>query len=608
MHGFGSRFCIGASLASWKFIKVTENADSPSNHASPIAIGDVFNGIFQIKRFVGRGGMGEVFEGVNISTDERVAIKVMLPALAADPRVELMFRNEARILTKLAHPALVQYRVMAREPNLDLLYIVMDYIDGVSLLQVIDSIGATTAELIALMRRLATGLREAHKLGAIHGDLTPDNVLLERGRLERARIVDFGIARNLNPAHGLAPEGFSGKIGFAAPEQLGDFGGVIGPWTDVYGLGLLILSLSLGRKFDFGSTIESAIARRWVPIDLSLVRPELRPLLQTMLAADPAARLRSMDAVLQVLDESNFDKTLFALPQSLFTPHDQVATTATVEPRRQSLKDSAKAAETRRASLRLWLIVGAAAAAIAGLGWWGYTGFSNGKNSFAAARSVAASENCAWLNVAAPRGGNIIVVTGAANDPAALKSSIALAIGDVGSNVQVDVAGVGRLDPAACNLIDTVRKMRSGRPILESLQSIYPMHADAVPSMPGVVAARTQPVLEIGENGKPFTVYSMSPDGGLNWVMDRSLLPEMIQKKRIELVGAERIRLTFDTDQTGWLGVLVVDGQDKAQAVKWTVPQGARTPSWYDQISADAQKNGWRADMIWFAATRDGTI
>ena len=77
--------------------------------------------------------MGEVFEGCNVNTDEKVAIKVMLPALASDEKVIAMFRKEARTLTKLHHEALVQYRVLAQEPQLHVLYIVTDFIEGTNL-------------------------------------------------------------------------------------------------------------------------------------------------------------------------------------------------------------------------------------------------------------------------------------------------------------------------------------------------------------------------------------------------------------------------------------------------------------------------------------------
>ena len=82
-----------------------------------IKVGDILNHIFEVKRFLARGGMGEVFEGCNVHTEEKVAIKVMLPALAGDEKVIAMFRKEARTLTKLHHQALVEYRVLAQEPR-----------------------------------------------------------------------------------------------------------------------------------------------------------------------------------------------------------------------------------------------------------------------------------------------------------------------------------------------------------------------------------------------------------------------------------------------------------------------------------------------------------
>ena len=91
---------------------------APRTDGDRIQVGDVLNHIFEVKRFLARGGMGEVFEGINVNSDERVAIKVILPQLAADPNVQAMFRKEARTLTRLSHPALVQYRVLAQEPQL----------------------------------------------------------------------------------------------------------------------------------------------------------------------------------------------------------------------------------------------------------------------------------------------------------------------------------------------------------------------------------------------------------------------------------------------------------------------------------------------------------
>src|SRR5436190_637388 len=88
-------------------------------HARRIQIGDVLNHTYEVRRFIARGGMGEVFEGVNVNADDdRVAIKVMLPHLAADPLVQAMFSKEAKTLTRLRHEGLVQYRMLGREPQL----------------------------------------------------------------------------------------------------------------------------------------------------------------------------------------------------------------------------------------------------------------------------------------------------------------------------------------------------------------------------------------------------------------------------------------------------------------------------------------------------------
>jgi serine/threonine protein kinase len=269
-----------------------------------VSVGDVLNGIYEVKRLIRRGGMGEVYEGINIASDERVAIKVMLPSLAADPKVQAMFRKEARTLTRMAHPALVQYRVLAQEPRLNVLYIVTEFVDGVELTDVLGQVEPTSPVLKALMRRLADGLRAAHELGAVHRDISPDNVLLPDRRLDHARIIDFGIAKDLDPSKAtIIGDGFAGKLGYVAPEQFGDFGRDIGPWTDVYSLGLVILAVASGKDVDMGSTLVEAVDKRRAGVDVNAAPEDLRPVLSRMLAADPVKRARSMDEVLAMIDD-----------------------------------------------------------------------------------------------------------------------------------------------------------------------------------------------------------------------------------------------------------------------------------------------------------------
>ena len=162
-----------------------------------------------------------------------------------------MFRKEARTLTKLHHAALVHYRVLAQEPQLRVLYIVTDFIEGTNLGDALGKLKPTPDELAGLLRRLASGLAAAHELGAVHRDMSPDNVILENGDVHQATIIDFGIAKDLDASSAtIVGDGFAGKLNYVAPEQLGDFGREVGPWTDVYSLGLVILAVAQGKTVD----------------------------------------------------------------------------------------------------------------------------------------------------------------------------------------------------------------------------------------------------------------------------------------------------------------------------------------------------------------------
>lgn len=266
-------------------------------------LGRILNGIYRVDSFVARGGMGDVYAGVNIETSDRVAIKIVAPHLASDPKILAKVRAEARLLTLVVHPAVVPYRVIARDPGLNTHYIVMDLVIGGVLTDRIGPGQASAGELIELLRRLAGGLAAIHAVGAIHCDMSPDNVLLPGGRIDLARIVDLGIAKSLNPGKTtVILEGFAGKIGYAAPEQLGIRNWSIGPWTDVYGLALVVLSLASGAEVDMGASFAEAIERRRRVPPLDDAPPLLRGLLRDMLAPDPRHRLASMDAVLAALD------------------------------------------------------------------------------------------------------------------------------------------------------------------------------------------------------------------------------------------------------------------------------------------------------------------
>src|SRR5207248_2882385 len=199
----------------------------------------------------------------------------------------------------LAHDAIVRYYVFTIAAELGRPYLAMEYVDGPSLAEYLKTNRLLGSEdVMTLQRRLADGLEKAHEAGVIHRDISPDNVILPEGRVERAKIIDFGIARSARVGGTTLLGGsFAGKYNFVSPEQLGLYGGEVTPRSDVYGLGLVLAAALRGRPIDMsGSQVEIVEKRRVVP-DVSGIDPRLQPLLRAMLQPDPAFRIGSMAEV-----------------------------------------------------------------------------------------------------------------------------------------------------------------------------------------------------------------------------------------------------------------------------------------------------------------------
>ena len=434
---------------------------APRADGKGIQVGDILNHIFEVKRFIARGGMGEVFEGSNVTSDERVAIKVMLPALAADPNVISMFRKEARTLTKLQHEALVQYRVLAQEPQLGVLYIVTEFIDGTNLADVLGTIHATPEQLAGLLRRLASGLATAHALGAIHRDISPDNVLLEGGKLERAKIIDFGIAKDLDPGSAtIVGDGFAGKLNYVAPEQLGDFGRRIGPWTDVYSLGLVMMAVALGRNVRMGGSLVDAVDKRRAGPDVSEMPDTIRPVLEQMLRANPVDRLASMEAVIAELDRTN------AAPQ--WDEQEEVNKGG----HRIMVAIGGVLALVLAALLIGWFFLVRPYTQAVGPGSGPLVMATDNRDPTEIARSVIdaalPSVSCTWLqivDVTKSDHGPLVKLTGVAGDPSAAQNEISQALAQrkiTGANL--DFEEVAPITQSGCAALDTSRSWPIGAP------------------------------------------------------------------------------------------------------------------------------------------------
>ncbi len=282
-----------------------QQADTPEEAAETgpsVPLGALINNNYRIQKLIAAGGMGEVFSGENVHTDDPVAIKIILQSLARDEKVVTLFKREARILGQLSDEAIVRYHNFVHDPELDRFCLIMEYIDGIPLSDYVKQAGPLPLEAAKrLILRLSSGLEKAHKREVTHRDLSPDNVMLRNGDVDQAVLIDFGIAKSTEMSDGTLHGQLAGKFKYISPEQLGHFEGRIGPRTDVYGLALLVAAAVCGKPLEMGSSVVEAVdARRAIP-DLSCVYPELRPLLAHMLEPDPANRPACMLDVARML-------------------------------------------------------------------------------------------------------------------------------------------------------------------------------------------------------------------------------------------------------------------------------------------------------------------
>ncbi|MFC4294344.1 serine/threonine-protein kinase [Novosphingobium tardum] len=581
-------------------------AAQPAGQARQIQIGDVLNHTYEVRRFIARGGMGEVFEGVNVNAeDDRVAIKVMLPHLAADPLVQAMFSKEAKTLTRLRHPGLVQYRLLGREPTLGVTYIVTEFVDGVNLSEVLRTLDAAPADQVAMLRRLAAALGAAHELDAIHRDIAPDNVLLEGGRLKDAKIIDFGIAKDLDPSSKtIVGEGFAGKLGYVAPEQLGSYNRSVGPWTDVYSLGLVMLAVAQKRDVDMGGSLADAFEKRQSIPDLSAAPEELRPVLARMLEPDPANRLRSMDEVLAALSGQGPETT--GLHHAPRVHAGATVLTPDASPQRQGGGKG--------------LLYGGIAAALVALaaGGWFMFGGGGGTSGGAGGGDGAASERaartailaglpkveCSWLDIASlhAQGDTVdFALRGVAGKPAAAETQIDGLLAAAGLTAgKADFDDVSRIDVKDCGPIEAFRQIRDydGNRLTVS-QRKYEMkklganYADA-----GDLAAVPIVEIDLSDYDGDVGLFGLEESGEIQPIItSRS---QLVPGDGIAEPRKDVFRLSVQTDHKGWSGVLLLKGKGPFDAKMLSKPAGESDRNQIDEFLDAADKREWKSEMIWY--------
>lgn len=591
-----------------------------------IQIGDVLNHTYEVRRFIARGGMGEVYEGVNVNAeDDRVAIKVMLPHLAADPLVQAMFSKEAKTLTRLRHPGLVQYRLLGREPNLGVTYIVTEFVDGQNLSDVLKTLETTPEDQLTLLRRLASALGAAHELDAIHRDISPDNVLLEGGRLKDAKIIDFGIAKDLDPtAKTIVGEGFAGKLNYVAPEQLGSYNRSVGPWTDVYSLALVMLAVAQKRDADMGGSIADAFTKRASVPDLSAVPEQLRSILARMLEPDPANRLRSMDEVLAEITAQGHEGTAIQSATSLRVQQRQQAATELATGGAPLVSPAVTAATAtatgpaKGSGLGKGALIGGGAAVLLALGFGGYAFMSGGNGAISTERDPAVERSarqallaglpqvpCSWLDVASLRSRGQVVdvgLRGVAGEPDAAKQKIDGLLAAAGVTAgAVDFDDVKSIEDTDCRPVEAFRQIRDyDGNRLSVTQRQYEMRklGNSYGEDAGKLAGSPVVQIDTSQLDGDVALFGLEESGAI----------DAIVTSKSELAGNPAIKqpqpgvYSFEliTDHKGWSGVMLLKGEGPFDPALLKKGPGEVSDDWIDRFIAAAEQKGWKSEMVWY--------
>jgi serine/threonine-protein kinase len=213
-----------------------------SDAVGNVAVGDLLGGRYRLERRVGMGGMATIFLGRDETLERSVAVKVLHPHLADEPSVLARFRTEGRHAAALSHPHVVH---VYDQGSADLPYLVMEYVDGPSLREILAERGALSPrETLTIVEPICRALGRAHAAGLIHRDIKPENVLVAADGT--VKLADFGIARALEGTHHTQTGALIGSVHYVAPEIVA--GLPADAATDQYGLGVLLFELLTGRK------------------------------------------------------------------------------------------------------------------------------------------------------------------------------------------------------------------------------------------------------------------------------------------------------------------------------------------------------------------------
>ncbi len=207
-----------------------------------LTTGSSFAARYQIIEELGKGGMGNVYRVLDKKLNEEVALKLIKPEISSDERTIERFSNELRLARKISHKNVGRVFELMEVDGIH--FITMEYVAGEDLDSFIRRSGQLTiGKALSIARQVCAGLEEAHRLGVVHRDLKPGNIMIDK--MGEARIMDFGIARSLQTRGLTGTEVMIGTPAYMSPEQAG--GEDVDHRSDIYSLGIILYEMVTGR-------------------------------------------------------------------------------------------------------------------------------------------------------------------------------------------------------------------------------------------------------------------------------------------------------------------------------------------------------------------------
>ncbi len=275
-------------------------------------LGKIVDGRYRVLEVIGRGGMGVVYRVEHLRMGKIAAMKVLHRDLASDPDVIHRFEREAAAISKLHHPHTVQ--VFDFGTAGDALYLIMEYVRGVDLAQLIQRDGPMPWSRAApLLAQVCSALQEAHELGIVHRDLKPENVLITRtaGGRDYAKVLDFGLAKldQRAPSTMTDRQQIVGTPYFMSPEQIR--GDDVDARSDIYSFGALMFELLTAQHLFQGSTAVGVLTKHLTadPDAPSMrapkagIDPRVDHLCRKALAKDPSQRWQTAAELAAEIEE-----------------------------------------------------------------------------------------------------------------------------------------------------------------------------------------------------------------------------------------------------------------------------------------------------------------